>query len=69
MTKISKSSFQGPRMCIGKVFAMLSAKIEVLRFIRGYKFNTTIKEEQIKMKLAFTGKMSIKHMASIEKRK
>lgn len=55
-------------MCIGKVYAMLSAKIEVLRFIRAYKFNTSIKEKEVKMKLAFTGKMSIKHMVSIEKR-
>jgi hypothetical protein len=56
-------------MCIGKIYAMLSAKIEVLRFIQAYKFNTSIKEKEIKMKLAFTGKMSIKHMVSIEKRK
>jgi hypothetical protein len=55
-------------MCIGKTFAMLSAKIETMRFIKAFKFNTKIKEEDIKMKLAFTGKMSIKHLVSIEKR-
>lgn len=58
----------GPRMCIGKVFAMLSAKIELMRFIKAYKFNTTLKEKEIKMKLAFTGKMSEKHRVSIERR-
>lgn len=59
---------QGPRMCIGKIYAMLSAKIEVMRLIQAYKFSTRMKESEMKMKLAFTGKMSKKHLVSIEKR-
>lgn len=55
-------------MCIGNRYAMLSAKIEVMRFIKAYKFSTLIREKDVKMKLAFTGKLSRKHMVSIEKR-
>lgn len=60
---------QGPRNCIGNRYAMLSAKIEVLRFIKAYKFTTSMKEKDIKMTISFTGKLSKKHMVSIEKRK
>lgn len=60
--------FQGPRNCIGNRYAMLSAKIEVMRFVKAFKFSTTMKATDLKMKLAFTGKLSRKHMVSIEKR-
>lgn len=55
-------------MCIGNRFAMLSAKIEVMRFVKAYRFSTTMKEKDMKMKLSFTGKLSKKHLVSIEKR-
>lgn len=55
-------------MCIGARYAMISAKIEVMRFIKAYKFTTNMKESEIKMKLAFTGKMSTKHLVTIHKR-
>lgn len=58
----------GPRMCIGNRYAMFSAKIEVMRFVQAYRFSTSMKESELKMKLAFTGKLSKKHMVSIEKR-
>lgn len=58
----------GPRMCIGNRYAMMSTKIEVMRFIEAYKFATNLQEKDLKMKLAFTGKLSEKHMVSIEKR-
>ncbi|CRK94442.1 CLUMA_CG007949, isoform A [Clunio marinus] len=59
----------GPRMCIGNRYAMLTVKIEIMRLIKAYRFSTSIKEEEMKMKLSFTGKMSKKHMVTIEERK
>lgn len=58
----------GPRMCIGNRYAMLSAKIETMRMIKAFRFSTKLKESELKMKLAFTGKMSTKHLVTIEKR-
>lgn len=55
-------------MCIGNRFANLSTKVEVMKFIRAYKFNTNLTEKDMKMKMALTGKMSVKHTVSIEKR-
>jgi cytochrome P450 len=58
----------GPRSCIGIKYAMISSKIELMRFLQAYKFSTNFKEKDLKMKLAFTGKLSVKHLVSIEKR-
>ncbi|KAG5674748.1 hypothetical protein PVAND_004699 [Polypedilum vanderplanki] len=58
----------GPRGCIGARFAMISAKVETARLLRAYKFNTTLKESQIKMGLSLTGKLTCDHLVSIEKR-
>lgn len=42
----------GPRMCIGNRYAMISAKIETMRFIKAYKFTTKLEQKDLKMKLA-----------------
>lgn len=55
-------------MCIGNRYAMISAKIELMAFLKAYKFSTKLKESELKMKLAFTGKLSTKHLVTIEKR-
>lgn len=55
-------------MCIGNRFANLSSKIEVMKFIKAFKFTTNLKEKDMKMKMALTGKMTEKHMVSIQKR-
>lgn len=55
-------------MCIGNRYAMMSAKIETMRFIKAYKFSTKMEEKDIKMKLGFTGKLSGKHLVTIQKR-
>lgn len=58
----------GPRGCIGTKFAMLAAKTETVRFIRAFKFNTSLRASQMKMGLSLTGKLTVDNLVSIERR-
>lgn len=58
----------GPRGCIGVKYAMFSAKVELIMFIKKFKFLTKLTHSDTRMKIVFTGKMISKHMVSIQKR-
>lgn len=47
---------------------MLAAKVFVAKIIKEFKFTTKLTERDMKMKLAFTGKLASKYSVSIEKR-
>lgn len=47
---------------------MIASKVFVMKLLRAFRFNTKLKERDMKMKLAFTGKLSAEYLVSIEKR-
>lgn len=47
---------------------MMAAKIETLRFIHAYKFNTKFKSSDIKQGISLTAKLNVDYLMSIEKR-
>lgn len=47
---------------------MIAAKVFVVKLIKEFKFSTKLTEKDMKMKLAFTGRLASKYLVSIEKR-
>ena len=47
---------------------MIAAKVFVAKIVKEFKFNTKLTEKDMKMKLAFTGKLASEYLVSIEKR-
>lgn len=58
----------GSRNCIGNRYTMIAAKVFIYELLKAYKFSTTIAEEDMKMKMAFVGKLASKYLFSIKKR-
>lgn len=58
----------GSRNCIGNRYTMLAAKVFIYELLKAYKFSTKIAEDDMKMKLAFVGKLATNYLFSIEKR-
>lgn len=58
----------GPRICIGLKYAMNVMKIILVHFLRNYKITTSLKYEELQMKIAVSLKISQKYMIQIEKR-
>lgn len=49
-------------------YTMIAAKVFVAKLIKEFKFFTKLTEKDMKMKLAFTGKLASKYLVSIKKR-
>lgn len=58
----------GPRICIGLKYAMHVMKIILVHFVKNYKITTSLKYEELQMKIAVSLKISQKYMIEIEKR-
>lgn len=58
----------GPRNCVGFKQAMLSLKVMLATLIRHYKFSTSLKMEDLRLKIDITMKLTNKHMVSIQRR-
>ena len=58
----------GPRICIGLKYAMNVMKIVLVHFLRNYEITTSLKYEELEMKIAISLKISQKYMIQIKKR-
>lgn len=68
-TIISQNShLQGVRNCIGQRYSMIASKVFIVEMLRAFKFNTKLTDKDMKMRLAFTGKLASEHLVTIEER-
>lgn len=58
----------GPRNCIGFKQAMMSLKIMLATLIKNYKFSTSLKMEELRLRFDLTMDLTNKHMVSIQER-
>lgn len=58
----------GARNCIGDKYAMLSMKILIINLLRGYKFSTHLKLEELKTEMHLTLKLTNKCLVSAKSR-
>lgn len=55
-------------MCIGYKYAILSAKIELMKLLRAFKFHTNLEMKDIKMSHIISGKFTQHPKVWIERR-
>lgn len=58
----------GSRICIGKRYSNLSLKLAIARLIQSYKFSTTIRFCDLRLKSYISLKLCAKHLLKIERR-
>ena len=58
----------GPRICIAFKYSVISLKIAMIQLLLHYKFTTSMKMEDIKLKSYLSLKLCSPHMIKIEKR-
>lgn len=58
----------GVRNCIGQRYSMIASKVFIVEMLRAFKFNTKLTDKDMKMRLAFTGKLASEHLVTIEER-
>lgn len=60
---------KGLRNCIGNRYTIIASKVFIMELLKAYKFTTKLQQKDMKMKLAFTGKLASEYSVSITKRK
>jgi len=59
----------GLKNCIGNRYSMIAAKVFIAKLLKSFKFETSLQEEDMKMKLAFIGKLAVDYSVTISRRK
>lgn len=58
----------GPRICIANKYSNIAIKIAIVKLLRKFKFTTTMKMQDIKLKSYISLKLCSEHLISLEKR-
>jgi cytochrome P450 family 313 len=58
----------GTRMCIGNKFSMILMKLLVAQYVKNFKFTTSLKFDDVKIRAGVTIKLLGKHLVKIENR-